>query len=178
MPRALGTGLFTKIQINFVELFKYKLKNKIAFNLLKEIDKKEFLFLFEDMSELLEYNLIKVYDIKEILLEKNRAILTRRSLKARDFIDIFLILKYINKNFKLFEPEIIKKTMFMLDKYVKYNDNLEIRFKLGIKYLKGDEERLLLKPLDKDFIKFTDKISIFLNNILIFLINYKKKRKI
>jgi len=157
---------FIKIQINFVELFKYNFNNKKITNLLENIDGKEFLFLFEDMNELLEYSKIKAYDIKEILIEKNRAILTRRALKARDFIDIYLILEYLDKEIKPFKKNIIEKTKFMLNKYTKYNKNLEVRRKLGFKYIIGDEERLLLKPISKKFNKFTKSLSEYLDNLI------------
>ncbi|MCK9292621.1 nucleotidyl transferase AbiEii/AbiGii toxin family protein [archaeon] len=157
---------FIKIQINFVELFKYPLKRRNSINLLENINKKEFLFLFENMNELLEYPKIKVYDIKEILIEKNRAILTRKALKARDFIDIYLILEHLNKNIKLFKNNIVEKTKFMLDKYIKYNENLEVRRKLGFEYTIGDEERLLLKPINKKFGKFTKDLNIFFESII------------
>lgn len=167
---------FIKIQINFLELFKYKISLKKPFNLLKDIDKKDFLFLFENMNELIEYNNIYVYDIREILLEKNRAILTRKALKARDFVDIYLILKFINKDIEIFKKKIIEKTIYMLNKYIKYNDNLKLRLNLGVNYLTGDENRLLLKPVDKEFIKFTEELSKFLNSILIVLKNYKLEK--
>jgi predicted nucleotidyltransferase component of viral defense system len=157
---------FIKIQINFVELFKYKIKNKKIINLLESINKKEFLFLFEDMQELLEYPKIKVYDIREILIEKNRAILTRRALKSRDFIDVYLILKYLDKKIKPFKKSIIEKTKFMLDKYTKYKDNLKVRKELGFKYIIGEEERLLLKPINKKFHKFTKELSKTLDNFI------------
>jgi predicted nucleotidyltransferase component of viral defense system len=157
---------FIKIQINFVELFKYPLKNKPITNLLKDLDKKELLFLFEDTEELLEFPKIKVYDIREILIEKNRAILTRKALKARDFIDVYLIIEYLGKEVKLFEKNIIDKTKFMLDKYTKYNENLKVRKKLGFQYFVGDENRLLLKPIDDKFNEFTKDLNEFLKNMI------------
>jgi predicted nucleotidyltransferase component of viral defense system len=158
---------FIKIQINFVELFKYDFKFLTAKNLLIDSNKKEFLFLFPEFKDLYYYPKIKVYDIQEILVEKNRAILTRKAIKARDFVDVFLILNYLNKDLKLYEQNIIFKSKFMLNKYNKYLDNLNIRKKLGFNFVFGDESKLLITKIDLlEFKKFTEKQVDFLNEII------------
>lgn len=139
---------FIKIQINFVEKFKYKFKTKQANNLIKDINKDAFEFLFKEYKDLLDCPKIKVYDIREILLEKYRAILTRKALKARDFIDLFFILNYIKQDFRIFKNKILEKTKFMLDKYQKYSDNLKHRKQLGFKYIMGEEEKLIVTDIN------------------------------
>jgi len=115
---------FIKIQINFVELFKYKFKIRKAEILFNNLNIEELKFLFPDDTNIIakEINLPS-YDLREILLEKFRAILTRKGIKPRDFIDIYFIIKYLNKDFKKFRKGIIDKTIFML-RYHKYKKNL------------------------------------------------------
>lgn len=154
---------FIKIQINFVELFLYRIKEIQAKSLIKT-DEKELKFLFPNYSYLTLNPKIKAYDIREILTEKIRAILTRRGLKHRDFIDVFLITKEIKKDITHFEKEAIEKTRFML-KYEKYLQNLKEKkyIRLGIRA--GDEQKLIIKPLDAGFDKFLAKFLPFLNKI-------------
>ena len=57
---------------------------------------------------------IKAYDLKEILVEKVRAILTRRGIKARDFVDVFLIIKKDKLDLNDFKKQIIEKISDML----------------------------------------------------------------
>lgn len=114
----LKSKQFIKIQINFIELFLYKEKELQAKSLIKP-NEKELKFLFPEYFYLTLNPKIKTYDIREILVEKIRAILTRRGLKRRDFIDIFLIIKKIKKDIAYFRKDIIEKTKFML-KYKKY----------------------------------------------------------
>ena len=55
---------------------------------------KDFSFIAsEDEGILLRPMEIKVYDLKEILIEKVRAILTRRGIKARDFVGKYKALR-------------------------------------------------------------------------------------
>jgi predicted nucleotidyltransferase component of viral defense system len=158
---------FIKIQINFIEKFYYKFKIIQVENMIKKINYKEFNFLFPEYIELLNYPKIKVYDIKEILLEKNRVIITRKALKARDFIDVFLILEYLKQEISIYRTQILEKTRFMINKYTKYKDNLNVRKKLGFKYILGEESKLLIKEIDLiELNKFNKKQILFLQEII------------
>lgn len=155
---------FIKIQINFVELFVYKFKKLIAEPLVS-VQKKEAEFLFPDYSYiLLAKPKLTVYDTRELLLEKVRAILTRREIKARDFVDVFLINKKLNKNIRAFKEGIILKTLFML-KYEKYRENLEEKTNLKEWVKAGQEHYLLLKPLN-GFEHFLRETKLFLNELV------------
>jgi len=60
----------------------------------RAIDAKKLEFFYPELS--MEYPtqiILDVYDIREILCEKVRSILTRRGVKARDFVDAYLISK-------------------------------------------------------------------------------------
>lgn len=160
---------FIKIQINYVEIFGYDFILKKAKPIIKNFNKKELNFLFPEQSKYLLFNpAIYCYDIREILIEKIRAILTRKGVKARDFIDVFLIIKKENINLKNYETQITKKVLFAL-KYQKYLQNLA-NFKLE-NFVLGEENKLLLKQIPKRFNKFLEKFHVFLNEI------YKKLKK-
>ncbi|MCF7861846.1 nucleotidyl transferase AbiEii/AbiGii toxin family protein [Candidatus Woesearchaeota archaeon] len=160
----LDVEQFIKVQINFVELFHYSFKKKKASSLIKGINLRDLQFLYPEESKyLLEDPNIYCYNIKEILIEKFRAVLTRKGIKARDFIDIFLILENEKIELKKIRSKIIDKINFML-RYDKYIQNLK-EFKIE-KLVIGQEQKLMLKPIDKkyneklkDLIKFLDELS-------------------
>lgn len=157
---------FIKIQINFVEQMFFSTKQKIANSLFCDLNKNNFLFLFPEYKDLLHSPRIKTYDIKEIFLEKNRAILTRKGIKTRDFVDLFLIFKKLNQKL-IYEQKIIEKTTFMFDKYKKYKENLLLRKKIGFDFSFNEERKLLLKPINqKEFKKFIESYKLFLNKII------------
>jgi len=160
-----GKEYFIKLQLNFVEDIMYKLLRKSAHPLIEEIDKKEIISLFpEEFEVLLSRPALDAYDIREILLEKMRAILTRRGVKERDFVDVYLITKKLNKNLSAFKENIILKTIFML-KYEKYRENLEEKKKLKEWITPGQEQYLLLKPLN-GFEQFLIDTKPFLNGLV------------
>lgn len=154
---------FIKIQINFLELFKFKFKSIKPHTLIKDINVKDFEFLFPEFSHLLNDFKIQCYDTREIFCEKFRAILTRKGVKARDFIDIFLLYKREKIDFMLLEKNIIEKITFML-RYDKYVQNLK-GFKLD-KFVLGEEEKLLLTPIEEGLEEYLHKVHNFLNKIV------------
>jgi len=129
--------------------------------------KKDFSFIAgEDADILLKPLKIKVYDLKEILIEKIRAILTRRGIKARDFVDVFLIVKKEKLNLNDFKKEIIEKINNML-KFEKYNQNIKNKeTQLKEELILGEEEALMLTPIDKGFPQFLKEFNQFLMKII------------
>lgn len=173
MSSLLDKELFIKIQINFIETLEFPFSSMRINNLIKKIDKKEISFLFPGQSEvLLSSPAICCYDIKEILLEKIRAILTRKGMKARDFIDIFMILSKENIDLETLEPKIIRKILFSL-KYEKYAKNLH-NFDLRRSVLNRDDHLLLTKVPD-GFRNFLTSFELFLNKIYNDIIGIKEK---
>lgn len=158
----IGVPRFIKIQINFFEQFAYPFNNRKANSLTEGINKDEFAFLFPEDSNLLVMPHIKCYSHDEILIEKVRAILTRKSVKARDFIDVFMLTGGNMRKIKSIEKEIIAKIRFML-RYEKYIQNLR-DFKLE-EFVLGDEANLLLIPMAKGFHEFLPAFHIFLNEL-------------
>lgn len=162
---------FLKIQINFVEKIKYPVKEKKLKSLLSEHKYIELKQLFPEeygtYSREVEF---KAYDINEILCEKVRSILTRRGIKARDFVDIYLITKKYNVKIYKYKPQIVEKTIFTLDMYEKYRTNLKKKLELiesGDIFKWGAEKELLLQEIDeKDFNKFVIQFIDFLQDLV------------
>lgn len=167
----LGTKQFVKIQINFVETFKFGYKEKPINMLLDKADKKEISFLFPQYAYLFHSTIsLAVYDPREILIEKVRAILTRKDFKTRDFIDLYLLYAKLGYDYNSYKHEIIAKITFML-KYEKYSQNLKGKNIISFK-MKGEEEKLLLLPLPGNFNEFMKKLIIFLDKLLNDLLEY------
>jgi predicted nucleotidyltransferase component of viral defense system len=162
----LNKPSFIKIQVNFIEKLNYPIREMPAIFILGNKDKKEIETLFSDYSYLIEPVKIKVYDIKEILIEKVRAILTRRGIKARDFVDVFLIVKKEKLDLNDFRKQIIEKINDML-KFEKYTQNIKNKeTQLKEELILGEEEALMLTPIDKGFPKFLKEFNLFLMEII------------
>lgn len=161
----LNQRSFIKIQINFVEhllypLAKIKVNPIISASLAEEIR-----FIFKEYAYLLEQIDINAYSLKEILTEKARAIITRRGIKTRDFVDIYFIQKEGKLGIRSLEKEIIEKTIFML-KYEKYLQNIKSKPEELRKFSSGKEDVLLLKPLSADFRDSLERTKSFLNEVI------------
>ncbi len=162
----LNKSSFIKIQVNFIEKLNYPIKELPAIFMLGNKDKKEIETLFPNYSYLTDPVGIKVYDIKEILIEKVRAILTRRGIKARDFVDVFLITKKDKLDLNDFKKQIIGKINDML-RFEKYDQNIKNKeAQLNYDLILGEEEALMLTPIDKGFPNFLKEFNIFLKEII------------
>jgi len=98
-----------------------------------------------------------------------RAILTRVGVKARDFVDVYLI----NEKYG-FSPEeytgcIKEKTEFALGLYDKYRQNFQAKkqlIELKALFRWGDEKDLLLRPIDEEgFTRFNESFLEYLSSI-------------
>ncbi len=158
----LGVPTFIKIQINFIERIIYALKELPQKFILSE-GSTEIEFLFPKQAYLFQAPIFKVYDLREILTEKVRAILTRKGTKARDFIDVFLIVGKTKIEPADLKAEILGKTRFML-RYEKYRRN--IKDKIEETEILHEEEKILLIPLSKEFPHFLKKFNLFLQELI------------
>jgi len=158
---------FIKVQINHIEKLDYPIKEIKAKSVISDDIKEEFALRFSEDAEMLVESInIKTYDLKEILIEKIRAILTRRGIKARDFIDVYKIMKVENASLSSLSSKIIDKTEAML-KFEKYSLNLEGKQESGFNFEIGEEEKMLLVSLDhKDFDKFLIEFKAFLQELV------------
>ena len=165
--KELEKETFVKIQVNHIERLNYPIKElSVGFIVPKNLEK-DFSFIVSEEAEILLNPIkIKAYDLKEILIEKVRAILTRRGIKARDFVDVFLITKKDKLNLNDFRSEIIEKISDML-KFEKYSQNIknkETQFNDDL--ILGEEEALMLTPIEKSFPKFLKEFNVFLKEII------------
>lgn len=142
---------FLKLQINYYEIILNQIVTAKAKSLYSKLNKQELETLFPKYSDIQEEVELQAYPLEEIFLEKIRAILTRRGTKSRDYIDVYLLIKKLHLDYEVVESDVIKKTEFMLV-YDKYLENLSVI--KPEKLVLGDEENLLLEPLDKDFKDF------------------------
>jgi predicted nucleotidyltransferase component of viral defense system len=160
---------FLKVQINFVEHLCFPFKDRSAKSLFAKRDE-ELDSLFPEFSEYSTPAKISTYDIKEILAEKVRAMLTRRGTKARDSIDIYLI----HKNFGLdpadVEACISKKMELALGLYERFRKNLREKIKLLDSddfFDWGEERELLIKEInEKEFYLYLQELRAFLKKFV------------
>ena len=157
---------FVKIQVNFVEQFKYKFKICAVKTMAQNLNTKELNFLFPSEVKLLLGELkVSAYDPREMLIEKARAILTRRGLKSKDFVDVYFLTKSLGVDIKNYREKIMEKTVFML-KYEKYLANFLEKENVLKEFKWNDEENILLKQPGKDFEQFMQELKFLLNDVL------------
>ena len=156
-----STQQFIKIQINFVEKLLYRAVEMKAQTLWRGVARQEIALLFPDHPYLLETVRVPCYDLREILVEKIRAILTRKGVKSRDFIDIYLVTK-TGLSINDFEQQILAKVQFAL-RYDKYTQNLE-EFN-GEEFVLGEEEKILLRPLPDGFDRYLQTLLAYLRRL-------------
>jgi len=165
----LNRRSFLKVQINFVENMCFPLKKGQLSGLLTG-KHEELEALFPEYAEYATKIPFGIYDIREILSEKVRALLTREGTKARDFLDVYFIYKRFGIKPHDMERCIVNKTDFALKLYDKYRSNLKEKISLlgsGKLFEWGEERDLLLAEIDEgDFYSFLDEFQKFLKKII------------
>ena len=161
---ALRVPAFVKIQINFVEKFLHPFRRLMVHSVAKHVFSKEMEFLFPEYAFLNSRTELLCYDLQEILAEKVRAILTRRGMKWRDFIDVYMILREHRYPWKNTRKEAIDKISFML-RYEKYLQNMKSKER-ELRELRFGEGSLLLVAIGDDFKEFIEGLKVHLKDIL------------
>ena len=163
----LNDTSFIKMQINFIERICFPVKRKNVKSLIKKSE--ELLFLFPEYADYTKEIKLKTYDIREIFCEKIRAIITRKGIKARDFIDLYLIDKKFHFLNELDECT-IQKINLALKLYNKYKTNFKEKInqlKSGEFFTSGEEQKLLISNINpNDFYDFLKKINTHINKII------------
>jgi len=163
-----GRKSFLKVQMNFMENLCYPFKSAELKSLISG-DPKELVLLYPEYQEYTQKISFDVYDCREILAEKVRAILTRKGTKARDFLDVYLIEKQFGISLDDICACLLEKTQFTLNLYARYRQNLEEKKNtiMSAPFNWGEEKGLLLKEIDeKDFYKFIDRLRAFLKKLI------------
>lgn len=153
---------FLKLQINFYEIIINEVKIVTARSLYEPLNKRALEILFPEFLDIIEAVELNAYSLEEIFLEKIRAILTRRGTKSRDYIDVYLLIKKLNLDYKKVKGDVLKKTefMFMYDKYLEHLSVVKPE-----KLILSDEENLLLEPLDEGFKDFLPEFFEYLKDL-------------
>lgn len=160
----LGTEEFIKIQINFVDRVLFRTRNVLVKSLCPE--NKKLALLFPILYKLYSRHFrVESYDVKEILCEKIRAILTRKALKERDLIDVYLLVTRFNLSLQALEQQVIEKTRFIMGLYEKYRKNLKEQLLAIQGFRMRKDEYLLINPLDSDFEIFLEDLKKYLLKI-------------
>lgn len=160
---------FVKIQINFLEDIKFEIKPKETLHLIKhEITKDEKVY-FQDFITYYNHKKLLVYDIREIVAEKIRSLLTRRAIKSRDAVDLL----FIYQKYKIKPEDLIKeakdKISFAIKYYEKYKENFILtKEKINKVNFSYDEVRhLVIKDFKKEeFESFIVQLIQLLQKIL------------
>jgi predicted nucleotidyltransferase component of viral defense system len=164
----LGRKSFLKVQINFVEKICYPFKNAELKSVISG-NQEELGLLFSEYHEYTQKIAFDVYDLKEILAEKIRAILTRQSIKTRDYLDAYLIDAKFGISVEDIFDCILEKVNFSLNLYERYRKNLDEKKPtiLSTPFNWGEEKGLLLREIDeKDFYEFIERLKPFLKKVI------------
>ncbi len=157
-----------KIQVNYVEEILFTHNEAVVKNLLhgatitgdEEAYFKEFLDAYAPFK-------VPVYDEREILCEKVRAILTRRTQKLRDLYDLYMLEKAGFKA-EVLREQIVKKTRSSL-RYAKYRASLEKNRK-SLKIVEALEDpyerSLFIEEPSIDFERFAGRLEGVLRDTL------------
>ncbi|WP_343383496.1 nucleotidyl transferase AbiEii/AbiGii toxin family protein [Candidatus Bathycorpusculum sp.] len=158
---------FFKIQMNFVEKICYPFHSVELRSVISK-NQEELALLFSEYQACMGVVGFDVYDVREILAEKIRAILTRQGIKARDFLDVYLIGKVFGVSLDEVFSCVVEKLGFTLALYGRYRQNLaakKVTF-LSAPFSWGDEKGLLLKEIDeKDCYCFIENLRGFLERV-------------
>jgi len=148
-----GTPSFIKIQINFLEkiIFPYQIKELISLIKPPQFTEEDQIY-FKEFLEFYKTTKIEVYNIKEIVAEKVRSLLTRKAIKSRDAIDLLFIYNSFNIKPQDFINEITEKILFSINNYEKYRKNLILtKDKLQTLEFRYSEVRpLVIKHFNKE----------------------------
>lgn len=160
---------FVKIQINFLEkvffpTIEKELKKLFDIRKLEDNEKKYFENFLSFYNLNFRYN---VYSLEELACEKIRALLTRRTIKARDIIDLYFLRRMDFPNLK---SNIIDKISSALESYQKYKENFNEMTAQELKKedfsLEKDRYLLLKEISEEEFDNFLTKFLPFLEEII------------
>jgi hypothetical protein len=163
---------FIKVQINFVEKLLYPPKTVELRSLLTDADartKRELGLLYSEQSGYLKAVPFRVYDAREVLAEKIRAILTREGVKARDYLDVYIIGKRLGHRPEDVFGQSLDKIRFTLGMYEKYRRRFEEKKgALGaVPFAWGEERGLVLEDIDEtEFYEFLKTFNEFISKVI------------
>lgn len=154
---------FIKVEINFIEKIFYGTPEVSVKSITEFFDSKE---LLESLN--LSYKNFNVhsYSLNEIVLEKYRAILTRKNFQERDLFDLFLIKDSLNADIKFIVEKIKNSSLIKKDLVSLISEKLALLQK--DKFFESEEKIEALavaKYNPKEFEEFKVKIKPILIEI-------------
>lgn len=138
-----------KLQVNFCDPIIHGCRGAGARSLLNGATPDELVLLDEKLTR--EYSTpveCTVYDPREIVAEKGRAILTRRIPKGRDVLDLFLIQRDLGIRLEDHLEDVREKTLYSASREGRYGEHLDARETRLAALAEQDIRPLLLKPVD------------------------------
>jgi predicted nucleotidyltransferase component of viral defense system len=162
---------FVKLQLNFIEKRTHPSKNRELKSLLANtvIDDLENYFPDETSRYVVSIPFL-CYDIREIMVEKIRSVLTRLGIKARDFIDIYLINRDLSVSVNSLKKDVLNKMFFALEHFKRYKETFRMKKEIlssGDMFEWGSEKKYLMVELDEtDFYNFINKFNDDLKDIV------------
>jgi predicted nucleotidyltransferase component of viral defense system len=163
---------FIKVQVNFVEKLVYPPKTVELRSLLTDADartKRELGLLYPEQFGYLRTVPFKVYDVREVLAEKIRAILTREGIKARDYLDVYVIGKWFGYRPGDVLEQSLDKIRFTLGMYEKYRRHFEAKRDalVAVPFAWGEERGLVLEGIDEaEFYGFLETFRGFMSKVI------------
>ena len=165
----LNRDVDLKVQINFVEDLCMKPQHGALRGLIGN-EHKDLEGVFDEYDQYSSSIPFRLYDVKEIMSEKIRALLTRRGTKARDFLDVYMISEEFGIDVEDIEGCVIKKIDFALQRYERFRNNFAQKRMLveqGNIFEWGGEKDLLVTEIDeKKFNGFVDQFTIYLQRLV------------
>lgn len=154
---------YIKVEINFIEKTINEPQEVSISAITDFFDSKK---LMNDLNFSFANFVVKSYSIKEIILEKYRAILTRGKLMERDLFDLFLIENSLNVNVK----EVVDKieSSSLIKKELKSTISEKLRFLKENKFFNSEEKiasLAIIKYSPDEFTSFKQRIQPILIEI-------------
>jgi len=134
-----------KIELNFVDVMAYPTREMNLGTYLEVIESAELEFLYEEPYHAYSRTVrLNCYDCREIFIEKCRAMMTRRTYKPRDSLDIYMMERKFGYRVPDFEDEIIRKVEFAIKMYSRYQENIRLIELPHPREVNFDDNNLLL----------------------------------
>ena len=108
--------------------------------------------------------------MEEIACEKMRAILTRKGVKVRDYVDLYFLKQHIKGGFGKLKQAAELKTRFAVHLFTKYQNNLKSRMdvlsSMSLPDWTGDRTMLLTTIDEREFESFVVEMNKLLANLM------------
>lgn len=161
-----GAEEFIKFEVNFNDELIYppifeNIQHLFDSELMKDLE------FVEGIKMKIRKNIL-CYDLREIVIEKIRAILTRPVVKERDLFDLFLISKKINiekLERKIVVEKIIKSKSFVKELPEKIKKNLETLNKNGYSIIEEKSKLALIDIEENEYSEFIKKIIPLITDV-------------